>query len=247
MVGLYFDPPDRAVVLSVDETSQVQALDRTQTVLPMTLGQAERGTRDFVRHGTTSPFAALDVATGKVIGKCHRRHRHRRFVTFLADIDAADPAEDGVTTHLALDNYATHKTPAVKRWLAKPPRFVVHFTPTRGSWLNQVERFFAAITEKRIRREVFETVEALEQAIEAYLVEHNANPSPSRGPRPPASSSVRSRTFAHEPPTQDARQKCFTTRKIRLAARAAKGVRYDFAWEEFSRWDRNDADRRKHR
>jgi transposase len=178
VVGLYLDPPDRAVVLSVDEKSQVQALDRTQPVLPMTLGQAERGTHDYVRHGTTSLFAALDVATGKVIGKCHRRHRHQEFVKFLADIDAAVPAEDGVTIHLVLDNYATHKTPEVKRWLAKRPRFVVHFTPTSGSWLNQVERFFAEITAKRIRRGVFKTVKALEQAIESYLAEHNANPEP---------------------------------------------------------------------
>jgi len=178
VVGLYLDPPDRAVVLSVDEKSQVQALDRTQPVLPMTLGQAERGTHDYVRHGTTSLFAARDVATGKVIGRCHRRHRHQEFVKFLADIDAAVPAEDGVTIHLVLDNYATHKTPAVKRWLTRHPRFVVHFTPTSGSWLNQVERFFAEITEKRIRRGVFKTVKALEQAIESYLAEHNANPKP---------------------------------------------------------------------
>lgn len=180
VVGLYLDPPDRAVVLSVDEKSQVQALDRTPPVLPMTPGQVERGTHDSVRNGTTSPFAALDVATGKVIGKCHRRHRHQEFVRFLAEIDAAVPAEDGVTIHLVLDNYATHETPAVKRWLATHPRFVVHFTPTSGSWLNQVERFFAEITERRIRRGVFKTVKALEQAIEAYLAEHNANPEPFR-------------------------------------------------------------------
>jgi len=178
VVGLYLDPPDRAVVLSVDEKSGTQALDRTQPVLPMTLGQAERGTHDYVRHGTTSLFAALDVATGKVIGRCHRRHRHQEFVTFLDEIDAAVPDEDGVMIHLVLDNYATHKTPAVKRWLTKHPRFVVHFTPTSGSWLNQVERFFAEITEKRIRRGVFKTVKALELAIEAYLAEHNANPKP---------------------------------------------------------------------
>ncbi len=178
VVGLYLSPPDKAVVLSVDEKSQVQALDRTQPVLPMTPGQAERGTHDYVRHGTTSLFAALDVATGKVIGKCHRRHRHQEFVRFLAEIDAAVPPEDGVTIHLVLDNYATHKTPAVRRWLTRHPRFVVHFTPTSGSWLNQVERFFAEITEKRIRRGVFRTVKALEQAIEAYLAEHNANPKP---------------------------------------------------------------------
>lgn len=177
VVGLYLHPPDRAVVLSVDEKSQVQALDRTQPVLPMTPGQAERGTHDYVRHGTTSLFAALDVATGKVIGKCHR-HRHQEFVRFLDDIDAAVPHEDGVTIHLVLDNYATHKTPAVRRWLAKHPRFVAHFTPTSGSWLNQVERFFAEITEKRIRRGVFKSVKALEHAITAYLAEHNADPKP---------------------------------------------------------------------
>lgn len=178
VVGLYLDPPDRAVVLSVDEKSGTQALDRTQPVLPMTPGQAERGTHDYVRNGTTSLFAALDVATGRVIGRCHRRHRHQEFVKFLDQIDAAVPAGDGVTIHLVLDNYATHKTPAVKRWLTKHPRFVVHFTPTSGSWLNQVERFFAEITEKRIRRGVFKTVKPLEQAIEAYLAEHNANPKP---------------------------------------------------------------------
>jgi transposase len=178
VVGLYLDPPDRAVVLSVDEKSGTQALDRTQPVLPMTPGQAERGTHDYVRHGTTSLFAALDVATGKVIGRCHRRHRHQEFLKFLADIDTAVPVEDGVTIHLVMDNYATHKTPAVRRWLARHPRFVVHFTPTSASWLNQVERFFAEITEKRIRRGVFRSVQELEQAIEAYLAEHNRNPKP---------------------------------------------------------------------
>ena len=120
------------------------------------------------------------MATGKVIGKCQRRHRHQEFVKFLADIDAAVPDEDGVTVHLVMDNYATHKTPVVKRWLARHPRFVVHFTPTSASWLNQVERFFAEITEKRIRRGVFRSVRELEQAIDAYLAEHNRNPEPFR-------------------------------------------------------------------
>lgn len=180
VVGLYLDPPDRAVVLSVDEKSGTQALDRTQPVLPMTPGPVERGTHDYVRHGTTSLFAALDVATGKVIGTCHRRHRHQEFVNFLGDIDLAIPPEDGVTIHLILDNYATHKTPAVRRWLARHPRFVVHFTPTSASWLNQVERFFAEITQKRIRRGVFRTVRELERAIEGYLAEHNQNPKPFR-------------------------------------------------------------------
>jgi transposase len=180
VVGLYLNPPDRAIVLSVDEKSQVQALDRTQPILPMTPGQAERGTHDYVRNGTTSLFSALNVVTGKVIGKCYRRHRHQEFLKFLAEIDAAIPVEEGVTIHLVMDNYATHKTPAVKRWLTRHPRFVVHFTPTSASWINQVERFFAAITEKRIRRGAFKTVRALEEAIESYLAEHNADPKPFR-------------------------------------------------------------------
>jgi transposase len=180
VVGLYLNPPDRAIVLSVDEKSQVQALDRTQPILPMTPGQAERGTHDYVRNGTTSLFSALNVATGKVIGKCYRRHRHQEFLKFLAEIDAAIPVEEGVSIHLVMDNYATHKTPAVKRWLTRHPRFVVHFTPTSASWINQVERFFAAITEKRIRRGAFKTVRALEEAIESYLAEHNADPKPFR-------------------------------------------------------------------
>jgi transposase len=180
VVGLYLAPPDKAVVLSVDEKSQVQALDRTQPTLPMSLGQAERGTHDYVRHGTTSLFAALDVATGKVIGRCLRRHRHQEFLKFLAAIDAAVPEEKGVTVHLILDNYATHKAPAVKRWLAKRPRFVVHFTPTSASWLNQVERFFARITEQRIRRGVFKSVPALETAIADYLTDYNKKPRPFR-------------------------------------------------------------------
>ncbi len=180
VVGLYLDPPERAVVLSVDEKSQCQALDRTQPILPMTPGQAERGTHDYERHGVTSLFAALDVATGRIIGECHRRHRQQEFVKFLDTIDAAVPAEDGVTIHLILDNYATHKTPRVKRWLARHPRFRVHFTPTSGSWLNQIERFFAEITEKQIRRGSFRSVKALEKAIEAYLAEHNKDPKPFR-------------------------------------------------------------------
>lgn len=180
VVGLYLHPPERAIVLSVDEKSQVQALDRTQPILPLTTGQAERGTHDYVRNGTTSLFSALDVATGKIIGKCYRRHRHQEFLKFLAEIDEAIPVEEGVSIHLVMDNYATHKTPAVKRWLVNHPRFVVHFTPTSASWINQVERFFAEITEKRIRRGVFKSVKALEAAIEAYLIDHNANPKPFR-------------------------------------------------------------------
>jgi transposase len=178
VVGLYLAPPDRAVVLCVDEKSQVQALDRSQPLLPMTPGQAERGTHDYVRHGTTSLFAALDVATGKVIGRCFRRHRHQEFLKFLGAVDAAVPVADGVTIHLVLDNYGTHKTPAVRRWLARHPRYVAHFTPTGGSWLNQVERFFAEITERRLRRGVFRSVPALEAAIIDYLDHHNTDPHP---------------------------------------------------------------------
>jgi transposase len=178
VIGLYLNPPQRAIVLSVDEKSQVQALDRTQPLLPLGPGQAERHTHDYARNGTTSLFAALNVATGEVLGKCYRRHRQQEFVRFLEEIDAAIPAEEGVRVHLVLDNYGTHKTPRVKRWLQRHPRYVVHFTPTSASWLNQVERFFAAITEKRIRRGVFRSVAALETAIKDYLEQHNRDPKP---------------------------------------------------------------------
>jgi len=175
-VGLYLSPPERAVVLCGDERSGTQALDRTQPVLPMTPTQAERGTHDYVRHGTTSLFAALNVATGEVIGRCHRRHQE--FLKFLDHLDATLPREPGVAVHVVLDNYATHKTPAVRRWFLRPPEYRLHFPPTSASGLNQVERFFAAITEKRLRRGVFRSVAALEQAITAYLAEHNADPKP---------------------------------------------------------------------
>jgi transposase len=178
IVGVYLSPPAKAVVLCVDEKSQVQALDRTQPLLPLGPGQVERQTHDYVRHGTTSLFAALDVATGRVIGACYRRHRHQEFLKFLEQIDAAIPEEEGVSLHLILDNYGTHKTPAVKRWLLRHPRYVLHFTPTSGSWLNQVERFFAALTERRLRRGVFRSVAALEAAIKEYLERHNQDPQP---------------------------------------------------------------------
>ncbi len=166
-VGLYMNPPDRAIVLCLDEKSQVQALDRTQPLLPMRPGMAERRTHDYVRHGTTSLFAALDVATGKVIGTCHRRHRHQEFLRFMRLLDERLPRDQEV--HLILDNYATHKTPAVKRWFAQHPRYHLHFTPTSASWLNLVERFFSELTERRIRRGVFDSVQALKEAIMAYL------------------------------------------------------------------------------
>jgi transposase len=178
VVGLYMNPPERAIVLCVDEKSQVQALDRSQPLLPMRPGQPERHTHDYFRHGTTSLFAALNVATGEVIGRCHRRHRHQEFLRFLEQIDQTFPEEPDVSLHLVLDNYATHKTPKVRRWLARHPRFHVHFTPTSASWLNQVERFFAAITQKRIRRSVYRSVKQLERSIMDYVAHHNANPRP---------------------------------------------------------------------
>jgi transposase len=177
IVGLYLNPPERALVLSIDEKSQVQALDRTQPLLPLRPGQAERRTHDYVRHGTTSLFAALNTATGEVIGKCHRRHRHQEFLRFMEQVDA-QPREAGTAVHLILDNYGTHKTPRVQRWFAKRPYYHLHFTPTGASWLNMVERFFAKITTQRIRRGVFRSTLQLEQAIMDYLANHNANPRP---------------------------------------------------------------------
>jgi transposase len=176
IVGLYLNPPERAVVLSVDEKSQVQALDRTQPLLPLAPGQVERRSHDYVRHGTTSLFAALDVATGRVIGQCHRRHRHQEFLKFLKMVEAA--VEPDLEVHLIMDNYGTHKTPKVKRWLVQRPHWHIHFTPTSGSWLNLVERFFAEITQRRIRRGAFRSVAELEQAIRDYLKVHNENPKP---------------------------------------------------------------------
>ena len=176
IVGLYLDPPDKALVLCVDEKSQIQALDRTQPGLPMKPGRAGTMTHDYKRHGTTTLFAALDVATGKVIGRCLQRHRHQEFLRFLREIDRATPKR--LDLHLIIDNYATHKHAKVKAWLAKHPRFHLHFTPTSASWLNQVERFFGLITEDAIRRGVFRSVADLEAAIEAYLAHHNADPNP---------------------------------------------------------------------
>jgi transposase len=178
IVGLYLSPPEKAIVLCVDEKPQVQALERTQPVLPMAPARTGRATHDYTRHGTTSLFAALDVATGSVIGRCHRRHRHQEFLKFLDHVNAVLPKEPGVSVHVVLDNYATHKTPAVKRWFLRHPEYHLHFTPTSASWLNQVERFFAAITEDRIRRGVFTSVPQLERAIADYLAEHNRSPKP---------------------------------------------------------------------
>ena len=176
IVGLYLDPPDRAVVLCVDEKSQIQALDRTQPGLPLKKGRAATMTHDYKRHGTTTLFAALDVKSGKVIGDCMPRHRAKEFLKFLRQIDKDVPARRDV--HLVLDNYATHKTPEVRAWLDKHPRFKLHFTPTSASWLNLVERFFAEITSKRIRRGSYTSVDDLEAAIHDYLARHNETPKP---------------------------------------------------------------------
>ena len=176
IVGLYLDPPDKALVLSVDEKSQIQALDRTQPGLPIKKGRAGTMTHDYKRHGTTTLFAALDVATGKVIGHCMKRHRHQEWLKFLRRIDAETPKK--LDLHLIADNYATHKHPKVKAWLAKHPRFHMHFTPTSASWLSQVERFFSLITSDQIRCGVFKSVAELETAIQKYLEHHNADPKP---------------------------------------------------------------------
>lgn len=178
IVGLYLDPPDRAVVLCVDEKSQIQALDRTQPGLPLKKGRAATMTHDYKRHGTTTLFAALDVKSGKVIGDCMPRHRAKEFLKFLRQIEKAVPARRDV--HLVLDNYATHKTPEVRAWLDKHPRFKLHFTPTSASWLNLVERFFAEITSKRIRRGSYSSVDDLEAAIYDYLAHHSEQPKPFR-------------------------------------------------------------------
>jgi transposase len=178
IVGLYVAPPDRAVVVCVDEKSQIQALDRTQPAQPLLPGRAEKASPDYARHGTTSLFAALDVATGKVIGTCHRRHRHQEFLAFLDHLDVTLTRPPRTTTHVVMDNYGTHKHPRAREWFVRHPEFVPHFTPTSGSWLNQVERFFAQITERRIRRGAFRSVAELEAAIESYLRTHNHQPRP---------------------------------------------------------------------
>jgi transposase len=176
VVGLYLNPPERAIVLSVDEKSQIQALDRTQPGLPMKKGRAGTMTHDYKRHGTTTLFAALDVLDGRVIGQCMHKHRHQEFIRFLNKINRQ--VLPYLDVHLIADNYATHKHPKVKAWLARHPRFHMHFTPTSASWLNLVERFFGEITRKRIRRGVFHSVVDLQRAINDYLKIHNADPKP---------------------------------------------------------------------
>ena len=172
VVGLYVDPPEHAVVFCVDEKPQIQALERTAPLLPMQPGQVERRSFDYRRHGTTSLFAALDVKTGKVPGQLHRRHRSAEFLQFLRRIDAEVPEDQDV--HLILDNYSTHKAPRIRRWLARHPRFHLHFTPACSSWLNLVERWFAELTTRQLRRGVYRSIAALERAIREFLEAHNA-------------------------------------------------------------------------
>lgn len=176
VVGLYHDPPDKAVVLCVDEKSQIQALDRSQPVLPMMPGMPERRTHDYAGHGVTSLFAALNIADGTVISALHRRHRHQEFLKFLKKIDKNVPAE--LDVHVVCDNYGTHKTPQIQAWLDRHPRFHVHFTPTGSSWINQVERWFGYLTEQKIRRGVHKSVQALEADIRDWIEAWNKNPKP---------------------------------------------------------------------
>jgi len=176
IVGLYLDPPTKALVLCVDEKSQIQALDRTQPLLPLAPGIPARRTHDYMRHGTTTLFAALDIATGEVIGQLHRRHRGHEFLKFLRTIEANVPPQ--LEIHLIMDNYGTHKTPTVRAWFARHPRFHIHFTPTSASWLNQVERWFATLTQKQIRRGTHRSTRQLEDAIRHYLTVYNTQPTP---------------------------------------------------------------------
>jgi len=176
IVGLYIDPPAHAVVLSIDEKSQIQALDRTQPGLPIKPGRCQTMTHDYKRHGTTTLFAALSVLDGSVIGRCMQRHRHLEFIRFLNAVEREVAA--GKPIHVVLDNYATHKHPKVLAWLARHPRWTFHFTPTSASWLNAVENFFSKMTRQRIRRGVFRSIADLQAAIHAYLAQHNASPKP---------------------------------------------------------------------
>ena len=176
IVGLYIDPPAHAIVLSVDENSQIQALDRTQPGLPLKKGRAGTVTHDYKRNGTTTLFAALDVLDGKVIGRCMQRHRHQEFIRFLNAIEREVPA--GKIVHVVLDNYGAHKHPKVRAWLGRHPRFVFHYTPTSCSWLNAVEGFFAKLTRRRLKRGVFRSIVELQAAINRFLAETNDNPKP---------------------------------------------------------------------
>lgn len=198
VVGLYHNPPERAVVLCVDEKSQIQALDRSQPVLPM---MSKRRTHDYVRNGITSLFAAFNIADGTVIGELHRQHRAAEFKKFLITIDKTVPA--GLDVHLVCDNYGTHKTPAVKAWLAEHPRFHMHFTPTGSSWINQVERWFGLLAEQKIKRGAHKSVQALEEDVRAWIADWNTRPRPFLWTKPPKRSSNHSPDVVGGFPVQD--------------------------------------------
>ncbi len=200
VVGLYIDPPEKAVVLCVDEKSQIQALDRSAPVLPMMPGMPERRSHDYVRHGITTLFAALDVATGQITGSIHRRHRATEFKKFLIKLDTQVPTD--LDVHLICDNYATHKSPPIAKWLAAHPRFRMHFTPTYSSWLNQVERWFALLTDKQLRRGVHTSVYALEKDIRDWITTWNQDPKPPRTPRIISSTNSRRRTLRRTTPAE---------------------------------------------
>src|SRR5215211_812530 len=198
VVGLYVHPPAHAVVLSVDERSQIQALDRTQPGLPVKEGRCATMTHDYERHGTTTLFAALDVLDGTVVGRCMQRHRHQEFVRFLNAVEAAVPA--GKLVHAILDNYGTHKHPKVLAWLARHPRWTFHFTPTSSSWINAVETFFSALTRRQLRRGDFRSVVDLQAAIHRYIAEHNDDPRPFAWTRP--AKTIVSKINRHAEPTE---------------------------------------------
>ena len=193
IVGLYVNPPDHAVVLSFDEKSQIQALDRTQPGLPMKKGRCGTMTHDYIRHGTTSLFAALNVLDGSVIGRCMQRHRHEEFIRFLNAVDRAVPADKAI--HAIVDNYATHKHRKVRAWLQRHPRWSFHFTPTSASWLNAVEGFFAKLTKQRLKRGVFHSLVSLQVAIKRYLAEANAKPRPFQWTKDPDDDHRRCQTW----------------------------------------------------
>src|SRR6185312_2349778 len=218
VVGLYLDPPEKALVLCVDEKSQIQALDRSAPVLPMMPGMPERRTHDYVRHGITTLFAALNVATGEITGSIHRRHRATEFRKFLTKLDRDIPAE--LDVHLICDNYGTHKTPAVKRWLDLHPRFHMHFTPTYSSWLNQVERWLGLLTDKKLGRGAHRSIQALENDIRDWITTWNQNPRHSPGLSPPMRSSTASTHIFNEFLAQDTRSLEYSSPVTRVVSRA---------------------------
>jgi len=223
VVGLYLDPPESAVVLCVDEKSRIQALGRSRPALPMMPGMPGRRTRDYVRHGTTSLFAAMNVADGTVIGATHRRHRAAEFVSFLGKIDAEVP--DGLDVHVVCDNYGTHKTPSVNAWLERHPRFHMRFTPTYSSWLNQVGHLFAEITRRMLHR----SVQALERDVLEWARAWNENPGRSSGPRPPTRSSPPSPDSSSAPPASRPPNSTTNFQRRTLAYISARGQSVEFS------------------